>query len=131
MPARTPSSRYCSALSIIRRQNVFARSLPDCMLRTRYAIIGAYDLDLGHLREPVGRVVGLHGRRLAVADLFGDVVVARLAQAVLGAEVVDHQCGGHACGLGDAPKPDVEPLLTPLVDGGVADPGDGRSIVRC
>jgi hypothetical protein len=42
---------------------------------------------------------------------------------------MDHQRGGHTCSLGDAPKPDVEPLLTPLLDRGIADPGDGRSIV--
>jgi hypothetical protein len=42
---------------------------------------------------------------------------------------MDHQRGGHARRLGDAPKPDVEAVLTPLVDRGVADPGDGRSIV--
>ena len=35
VPARTPSSMYCSALSIILRHNVFARSPPVCMLRTR------------------------------------------------------------------------------------------------
>jgi hypothetical protein len=44
--------------------------------------------------------------------------------------MVDHQRGGHACGLGDAPKTDIEPVLAPLVDRGIADPGYGRSIVR-
>ena len=86
-------------------------------------------LDLGHLREPVGRVGGAHGLGLGLAHHLGDVVVACLAQALLGPEVVDHQRGGHACGLGDGPQPDVEPVLAPQVDCGIADPGDGRSIV--
>jgi hypothetical protein len=42
---------------------------------------------------------------------------------------MDHQRSGHARGFGDAAKPDVEPVLPPLFDRGVADPGDGRSIV--
>ncbi len=42
---------------------------------------------------------------------------------------MDHQRGGHARGLGDAPEPDVEPVFPPLFDRGVADPGDGGSIV--
>ena len=43
--------------------------------------------------------------------------------------MVDHQRGGHARGLGDAAQPDVEAVLTELLDRGVADPGDGRPIV--
>ena len=35
VPARTPSSMYCSALSIILCHNIVASSPPDCMLRTR------------------------------------------------------------------------------------------------
>jgi hypothetical protein len=42
---------------------------------------------------------------------------------------MDNQRGGDSGGLGDAPKSDVEPLFTPLLDRGIADPGDGRSIV--
>ena len=66
---------------------------------------------------------------LAVADGLGDEVVARLAQAVLGAEVVDHQGRADACGLGDDPQADVEAVLAELLDRRVADAGGGRQIV--
>ena len=51
-------------------------------------------------------------------------------QALLGPEVVDHQCGADARGACDGPQPDAEAVLAHLVDRGVADPGDGREIVR-
>ena len=66
---------------------------------------------------------------LACADRLGDEVVARLAQAVLGAEVVDHQGRADARGRGDGPQADVEAVLAELLDRRVADPGGGRQIV--
>ena len=44
--------------------------------------------------------------------------------------MVDHQRGADACGLGDGPQPDAEAVLAHLVDRGIADPCDGREIVR-
>lgn len=83
-------------------------------------------LDFGQLPEPDGRVVGLQRLGLALADLLGDVVVARLAQALLGAEVVDHQRGAHPGRLGDPAQPDAEPVFAELLDGRVPDPGGGE-----
>jgi hypothetical protein len=44
--------------------------------------------------------------------------------------MVDDQRGADACGLGDGPQSDAEPVLTHLVDRGIADPCDCREIVR-
>ncbi|SKU37479.1 Uncharacterised protein [Mycobacteroides abscessus subsp. abscessus] len=41
VPARTPSSRYCSASSIERRRKARPGSPPDCTLCSRYLTIGA------------------------------------------------------------------------------------------
>jgi hypothetical protein len=100
--------------------------------RIRQAPVGLFEplhADAHHLveerrRRPLGQrprqvvAVGAHGRdgiepaqRPArgllvqpVHDLH-QVLVARLAQRLLGAEVVAHQAQGHARGLGDAPRP--------------------------
>ena len=65
---------------------------------------------------------------LAPRICLGDVVVAGLAQAVLGAEVVDDQRGAHAGRFGDGAQPDAEPVLTELLDRRIADPGGGGQV---
>ena len=45
--------------------------------------------------------------------------------------MVDHQGGADAGGLGDSAQTDVEAVLAVLLDRGIADPGDGRSIIGC
>ena len=70
------------------------------------------------------------GLALGGTDGFGDELVARLAQAVLGAEVVDHQAGADARGLGDGPQADVEAVLAELFDRRVANPGGRGQIVH-
>ncbi len=66
--------------------------------------------------------------RLAIADLFGDVVVTHFAQAFLRAEVMNDQCRAHARGLGDGAQPDGEAVLGELLDRRIADPGGGGQV---
>ena len=85
-------------------------------------------LDFGQRRKPGGRVAGLDRLRLAVADLLDDEVVTGLAQALLGAEVVDDQRGAHPRRFGDRAQPDAEPVLAELFDRRIADPGGGGQV---
>lgn len=43
--------------------------------------------------------------------------------------MVDHQRGAHTGGLGDAAQADLEPVLTELLDRGVANAGGGRQVI--
>ena len=86
---------------------------------------GCVLLDLGHRGEPGCRVAGVHRLGLTAANLLGDVVVAGLAQTVLGTEVVDDERSAHARRFGDRAQPDAEALLAEPLDRRVADPGRG------
>ena len=113
----------------MRCQNALARSLPDCMLRTRYAIIGAYDSISAIWENHEAASAERSDSDFDCANLLEDVVVADPQQAVLGSEMVDDQRGADARRLGDRPQPDIEAVLAHLIDRGIANPCDGREIV--
>src|SRR5699024_11043934 len=97
--------------------------------------VGEYSgifLDLRYLVEEGLGVMAGQGLGLGLTDELYDVVVAGLAQLLLGPEVMDDQPRGDPGVFGDGTHGNTEPPLTAALDGRITDAGAGSQITsRC